>query len=153
MTTISVPSSPPLASAPPRRATRKHGATEGLGRLRTYLQRELYAQFTPQGLANVGFGQARRLDDARKSAAKRSRNYWPCSRTMAAGACRPWVIGRGTIRSTPLIRRRPATATVPGLVVYVLRQAGLPADQPAVQRGVKWLRATNASPAAGSCAR
>ena len=28
-----------------------------------------------------------------------------------------------------------------GFVVYALRQAGLPAGHPAVQRGVKWLRA------------
>ena len=44
----------------------------------------------------------------------------------------------GTL-DTSLIGKSDAYAT--GLIVYTLRQAGLPVSQPAVSRGLQWLRA------------
>jgi squalene-hopene/tetraprenyl-beta-curcumene cyclase len=42
---------------------------------------------------------------------------------------------------TPNPKDRPSDGYATGLIVYVLRQAGVPADDPAIRRGVAWLEA------------
>ena len=47
----------------------------------------------------------------------------------------------------------PSDGYATGLVVFVLREAGVPASDPAIERGVAWLKANQARRAAGSPAR
>ena len=57
-----------------------------------------------------------------------------------AGACRPW----GTWKrrdGKPNDPASPSDGYATGLVVFVLREAGVPAADPAIQRGLAWLKA------------
>jgi squalene-hopene/tetraprenyl-beta-curcumene cyclase len=75
-------------------------------------------------------------------AARRDRHArWLKARQQADGgfSLSAYVGGWKRKDNTPLETRSDGYAT--GLIVYVLRQAGVPPEQPQVKRGLDWLRA------------
>jgi squalene-hopene/tetraprenyl-beta-curcumene cyclase len=131
---------------------------ENLGRLRDYLNREydkqstinhavlLWASARLPGLVETERQQSmiREISDEQRSDGgwELSSLAWPRDRRLHS-LIREWVRSDGTSQA----RQSDGYAT--GLMTYILRQAGIPADDPRLKRGRSWL-AMNQSKAEGS---
>ena len=124
--------------AAPEGYSRGESARRGLERLRGYLRAtpppslhheamRLWAATRLDGLATPA---EREQTVRRLLAAERPGGGW------SLPALGDWSRRDGT----PNDKDAPADGFGTGFVVYVLRQAGLPADHPAIRRGVDWLK-------------
>jgi len=139
-----------IGSTPPGSSTSRAAQTRaGVARLREYLKNECSAQslFNQVWLLMASTHLNDLLTSAHRSALiteiqdrQRDDGGWALD---SLGGWR-WSKSAAPFRApgtldTSLIGKSDAYAT--GLIVYTLRQAGLPVSQPAVSRGLQWLRA------------
>jgi len=138
-----------VGSTPGSSASREAQTKAGLARLRAYLKDEYSAQslFNRVWLLLASARLNDLLTSAQRSALiteiqgrQRDDGGWALD---SLGAWR-WSKSAAPFRApgtldTSLLGTSDGYAT--GLIVYTLRQAGLPAGQPAISRGLQWLRA------------
>ena len=137
------------------RSRRLRQGAVGEGRTRPpprLLPQEPSSRPAPPDHAPLGLDPARWHHDHRAEGADPSRGAALC-RKSDGGWCLP-SLGHWKRRDgKPNDPASPSDGYATGLVVFVLREAGVPAAEPAIQRGVAWLKANQRVRAAGSPAR
>ena len=118
-------------------------AQAGLARLRAYFAKNPPPDLHHADDAALGLDPARRPDDRR--AAEHDHRPAPRAPTSRRRLEPPLAGSTGNgATARPTIPKAPSDGYATGLGSFVLRQAGVPTSDPAIQRGVGWLCRTSA---------